>query len=112
MGRQHESSGNVQEAINYFSRAGRYNHAIRLAKEHGLDRELVGFALQSTSTQMLETAEYFEKKGAFEKAVNLYQKGGNIPRALDLCFRAELFDVLRTIASDLGADTSPDTLRR
>jgi intraflagellar transport protein 140 len=112
LARQHEGAGNVSEAITYFSRAGRYNHAIRLAKEHGLDTELMSFALQSTKAQMVDVAGYFEKKTENEKAVQLYQKGGEIAKALDLCFRAQLFDVLRTIADDLGADTSPETLGR
>ena len=31
---------------------------------------------------------YFESKGEFEKAVQLFHKGGDLPRAMDLCFRA------------------------
>jgi len=112
LARQHEGTGNIQEAINYFSRAGRYNHAIRLSKEHGLDTELMSFALQSTTSQMVDCAEYFEQKGEYEKAVQLFQKGGNIPKALDLCFRAQLFDVLHTIADDLGSETDPETLAK
>jgi intraflagellar transport protein 140 len=112
LARQHEGTGNIQEAISYFSQAGRYNHAMRLAKEHGLDSELTSFALQSTQAHMLDAALYFEQKGAHEKAVQLYQKGGNIPKALDLCFRAQLFDVLRSISDELGDESSPETLAR
>ena len=31
---------------------------------------------------------YFESKGEYEKAVQLFHKGGDLPRAMDLCFRA------------------------
>ena len=47
-----------------------------------------------------------------DKAVQLYQKGGNLVRALDLCFSARLFDDLRSIADNLGEHTSPAILSR
>jgi len=62
---------------------------------------------------MIDCAKYFEEKEEYEKAVQLYQKGGDIPKALDLCFRAgsqgrtAMFEMLTTIAEGLGADTSP-----
>lgn len=43
----------------------------------------------------------------------LLKQGGDIPKALDLCFhagslgRSNMFDVLTNIAQGLGADTSP-----
>ena len=98
-------SSQIQEAISYFSRSGRYNHAVRLAKEHGLDRELMSFALQASAAVMIDCAEYFERKGEVERAVSLFQKGGNIAKALDLCFRSQLFEVLRNIADELGPST-------
>lgn len=61
---------------------------------------------------------YFESKGEFEKAVQLYQKGGDIPKALDLCFKAgsqgrtSMFEVLKNIANDLDDQTSPQTVAR
>ena len=44
---------------------------------------------------------YFEEKGQYDKAVQLYQKGGNVSRALEICFKAQLFDELRDIGSCL-----------
>jgi hypothetical protein len=41
----------------------------------------------------------------------LYQKGGNIPRALDLCFRAELLDLLASITDALVARRAPPAAR-
>ena len=112
LARQHEANGSIKEAIQFFERAGRFNHAVRLAKEEGYDAELMNLALQSSQQTMLEVARYFESKGVNNKAVQLYQKGGNVPKALDLCFRANLFDDLRLIADELGDDTPPEVLSR
>jgi intraflagellar transport protein 140 len=56
---------------------------------------------------MLDAARYFESKGQLEKAVQLYHRGGAIGRSIDLCFRAELFDYLASIADELGERTDP-----
>ena len=45
-------------------------------------------AVKSTTSLMLECAEHFETKGELDKAIQLYHKGGDLTRALDLCFRA------------------------
>lgn len=42
---------------------------------------------------------YFEEKGKYDKAVQLYHKGGNMTRALEMCFKAQLFDDLRAIGA-------------
>ncbi|KAK3281449.1 hypothetical protein CYMTET_10767 [Cymbomonas tetramitiformis] len=113
LARQFENQERIPEAIQFFARAQRYNHAIRLSKKHGMDNELMNLALQSNQRSlMVESAHYFEEKDMCEKAVLLYQKGGNVERALDLCFRAQLFESLRTIADDLGDDTDPAILMR
>ena len=103
--------------------SGCYNHSIRLARAHNLDSELMRFALKSTQALMIECAQHFEMKEEYDKAVQLYHKGGDIPRALELCFRigeenpkhphaAIAFDMLNSIAQDLGVDSSPQTLAR
>jgi intraflagellar transport protein 140 len=119
--RQLEIQGDYHSAINFFADAGCYNHSIRLAKAYGLDAELMRFALESTPSLMIDCAIYFEERNEFEKAIQLYRKGGDLPRALDLCFRAgennpskskAYYEMLNAIAQDLGADTSPQTLAR
>jgi intraflagellar transport protein 140 len=120
--RQMENQGEYQEAIRFYALSGCYNHSIRLARAHNLDSELMRFAVKSTQALMIECAQHFEIKGEFDKAIQLYHKGGDIPRALELCFRigeepknpqaAVAFDMLNTIAQDLGADSSPQTLAR
>jgi intraflagellar transport protein 140 len=120
--RQLEIQGELQSAIGYYASSGCYNHAIRLGKAYGLDSELMSFAIKASPSLMLDVAFYFEQKGDYEKAVQLYHKAGDYPRSLDLCFRAgadgtgkqstAMFDMLNTIAQDLGAETSPQTLAR
>ena len=79
---------------------------------------------------MLDCAQYFEKKDELDKAVQLYHKGGNLNKALDLCFRAgaegagpknklsavnrnaAVFEMLNAIAADLGAHSNPETLAK
>merc|ERR1719453_1511784 len=69
-------------------------------------------ALQAPPRLMVEAAEYFEARGMPEKAVSLFQKGGNTTKALDLCFRSRLFDALREIADSLSSETDPTLLNR
>jgi intraflagellar transport protein 140 len=84
---------------------------------------------------MSDAAGYFEAKGDLDKAVQLYQRGGDVPRALDLCFRAGakeaadraanprayrnqpageggMFEVLRSIAESLDEGAHPSTVAR
>lgn len=68
---------------------------------------------------MVSVAEHLESKGELEKAVQLYQKAGDVTRALDLCFRVVsgnergegprpgIFDTLKAMTEDLGANASP-----
>ena len=37
----------VAEAVHYFGKAGRTNHGVRLAKQHGMDSELLDLALKA-----------------------------------------------------------------
>lgn len=86
--RQLEARGQFTEAINFYADAGCYNHSIRLTRAFNLDTELMRFALRAAPALMIECATHFENKGELEKAVQLFYKGGDLPRALDLCFRA------------------------
>lgn len=100
------------EAIQMYAKAGRYYHCVRLAKEYELDKELLPLALQAPRKVQIDTARYFEGKRMFDHAVQLYQKGGDSTRALELCFSAKLFDSLRSIADDLGETTDPALLAK
>ncbi len=61
---------------------------------------------------MLDTAEYFEQRRELDKAVLLYQKAGKQRRALELCFSANLFETLATIANNLTAKSDPAVMAR
>lgn len=61
---------------------------------------------------MLDTAEYLEQRGELDKAVLLYQKAGRQRRAVELCFRAQLFDTLQAIADSLDQRSDPALLQR
>ncbi|KAK9824666.1 hypothetical protein WJX72_012185 [[Myrmecia] bisecta] len=115
LARQFEATGEeerVADAVRYFAKSQRSSHGARLAKRHGMDNELFNLALQSSQNMVLETAEHFENNGQLEKAVLLYQKAGRTRRALDLCFAAQLFDALHSIAEELTAESDPKLLMR
>ncbi|CAN0099903.1 unnamed protein product, partial [Scytosiphon promiscuus] len=143
LARHLEAVGRTAEAVSFYARSCRFNHAIRLAKDHGMDSEarhtttsrcrlsfLMGFALKSRPSLMVSVAEYLEDKGELEKAVQLYQKAGEVTRALDLCFRAgsagssgagggspedgnpAMFEALKSMMDDLGSHASPQVLSR
>jgi len=97
----HGDRGMVQQAIQLYQRAGRFNHAIRLAKEHDLAGDLNMMALGSVAPkQLADTAAYFETSGQPDKAVALHHKAGNTAKAVELCFQFSLFEQLSQIAED------------
>eukprot|EP01041_Mallomonas_annulata_P003422 gene3422-6789_t len=119
--RQLEVQGQLNDAISYYASSGCFNHAIRLAKGNRLDAELMRFAVKASPSLMLDCAAYYEAKGEIDKAVQLYHKGGDLAKALELVFQAGgdksgksagVFDMVNIIAADLGAETSPQTLAR
>ncbi|DBA86980.1 TPA: hypothetical protein ACH3X2_000362 [Trebouxia sp. C0005] len=112
LARQLEATEQVAEAVHYFGKAQRTNHGVRLAKQHGMDSELLEQALKSSPLLMLDTAEYFEQRRELDKAVLLYQKAGKQRRALELCFSAQLFDTLASIANNLTAKSDPAVMAR
>lgn len=118
LARHLEGRGDINEAIQYFARSGCYNHAIRLARQYGLDTDLMQFCIKARPSLQVDCASYFERKGEYEKAVQLYQKGGELGKALDLCFkvggtgRSQMFEVLANIAKELDDNASPAVLAR
>lgn len=112
LARHYEARSMAREAIQFFTRAGRYNQAARLAREHGLTSELQSLSLQAPAQMQSEAASFFEERGQYDKAVQMYHKSGHTQRAIELCFRHELFEPLRQIASSLGADAEPAVLKR
>ena len=97
--RAYEAEDNAKEAIRLYTKSGRPSHAVRLARRHGMDAELLGLAVQGDEQSMLDAAEYFESQNQLSRAAHLYRKSGRVSRALDMCFRFQLYDELNDIAS-------------
>ena len=92
-----ETAGDVKKAIHFFTRASAYNNVIRICREHGFEDQLLNVALLSTPRDMLEAAIYFEEReDTVDKAVLLYHRAGNLPKAIELVFKVcfEIFDFL------------------
>ncbi|GMH43478.1 hypothetical protein BSKO_11400 [Bryopsis sp. KO-2023] len=107
LGRQYEAQEKIRDAIRLFSMAGRPNHGVRLARLYELDAELLSMALLSSKAVMLESAEYFNEKEMWDKAVMLYHKGGKPRKALELCLAGELFNSLDQILNEVDCDGDP-----
>jgi intraflagellar transport protein 140 len=93
-----EHMDRIGEAISYYGRSGSYDSAIRLAKEHKIDKELLHLALKSTEKHMNDVAEYFEKSGAIDKAIPLYAKSNSPGKAMSLCIKSNNIVLLESIA--------------
>jgi intraflagellar transport protein 140 len=83
----------VKEAIHYYSKAHCLTNAIKLAKEHHLDHDLMNLALQGTKEEMLDAAMYYESQpGMDDKAALLYHKVilACLPACLPACVCSDL----------------------
>ena len=107
LAKQYEAKDDIKKAIQYYQRAQRFNHAIRLARTHDMAGELNMMAINAPPKQMSEAAAYFESRGQEDRAVMLYQKSGQTAKAVELCFRSRLFDQLREIAEHLPSGADP-----
>ncbi|TPX69392.1 hypothetical protein SpCBS45565_g02472 [Spizellomyces sp. 'palustris'] len=108
-----ETESKLADAISFYAKAKCYNHAIRLAKEHRLDNELMHLALQGSQQALMDVARYFEKSGKhLEKAISLYHRGGNLGRAIDLCFQTNQPAMLEDIEQDFNSSTDPVVLQK
>ena len=56
LAKQYEAKEMIKEAFYYFQMAQRFNHAVRLAKAHGLASELNMVAIAAPQRMMLEAA--------------------------------------------------------
>ena len=67
--------------------------------------------LKANNTTQSLIAEYFEKKGLYEKAINLYLLAGNVKKALNICLLTQQYDKVREIAESIEYQNDKDTLR-
>ena len=105
--------GNHKEAINYYAKAQRYHHAVRLAQEHNLDNKVFEIAASSNNKKvMLHCAEYFERRNRLEQAVKLYDRGGNSKRAMNIAIRNNKPELMQEIQNirNTDEDANPDDI--
>lgn len=112
LARHFEAHEMAPEAVRYYAMSKRYSHGVRLAKRYNLAADLMQLALRSTPTAMIDTADYLMERGEHEKAAMLYMKGGRVRKAVDMCFSANLFDVLQNITDTLQPGDDPDLIAR
>ena len=112
LARHYEQSQNIIDAIMYYSKAQRLHHAIRLAKENALDQEVMTMSLQASKQNMVQSAQYFEAKGKHDKAVQLYSRGGNRKKALDLALKHNLTDLIENISAGAQEGDDPEVLKK
>ncbi|KAJ3129307.1 hypothetical protein HK098_001719 [Nowakowskiella sp. JEL0407] len=111
--RQYENENKIHQAIKFYSQAKCFNHATRLAKENRMNEELMHLALQGSSESMIDAARYYESTANDKgRAINLYYKGGNLSKAIELCFQTKQFNALVEIAHNLTSDTDPALLQQ
>ncbi len=67
--------------------------------------------IQAPTSVKLDAAEYFEGRGMNAEAVLLLQKAGHMSRAIDLCFRHQLFDKMQEFTGDVSVDGSTDPVQ-
>ena len=83
-----------------------------MAMEHGFDQEVMTLSLQASKQNMVMSANYFEGKGKHDKAVQLFSRGGNRKRAMDLAIRHKLVDMIENISSGAGEGDDPEVLKK
>lgn len=112
LARHYENNLNIREAIVYYSKSQRLTHAIRLAKENGFDQEVMTMSLQASKQNMVQSAHYFETKGKHDKAVQLYSRGGNRKKAMDLAIKHNLTDMIENISTGVQEGDDPEVLKK
>ena len=112
LARHYEQNNNIREAIVYYSKSQRLHHAIRLAKDHQYDQEVMTMSLQASKQNMIQSAQYFEQKGKQDKAVQLYSRGGNRKKAMDLAIKHNLTDMIENISTGVQEGDDPEVLKK
>ncbi|EUB58340.1 Intraflagellar transport protein [Echinococcus granulosus] len=114
LARQMEAKGDVDRAIQLYTRARAFSCAVRLAKEHNRNENLYSLAQLGSPDDMLDAARHLEQRGNFvEKAVLLYHRAGHLNTAINLAFEKRQYGALVSITcDDLGSDCDPELIRK
>ncbi|KAL5104623.1 hypothetical protein TcWFU_002267 [Taenia crassiceps] len=114
LARQMEAKGDVDRAIQLFTRARAFSCAVRLAKAHNRNEHLYSLAQLGSLEDMLDAARHLEQREDFvEKAILLYHRAGHLNTAINLAFEKRQFGALVSITcDDFGADCDPELIRK
>jgi len=86
LGKVYEGDGKIQLAISLYAKSELFNHAIKLAKRHNLNSELMKMALKSEEKSViLDCAKFLEEKEEYLMACRLYVQCGRKNDAIKLC---------------------------
>jgi len=69
-------------------------------------------SLQASKQDMVQSAQYFEQKGKHDKAVQLFSRGGNRKRAMDLAIQHNLTDMIENISTGVQEGDDPEVLKK
>jgi len=75
-----------------------------------MDNELYNMGHTAPPSTQNLIAEYFERKGIYEKASNLYMISGNVKKALNICLITQQYDLIREISESLDNKNDPELL--
>lgn len=112
LAKQLELKDCIEEAVTFYAIAQYYSQAVKLAREKGLENDIMSLSLKSPTPVMLQSAAYFENKGHNEKAVILYMKGSNLKKALDIAVKAKLYDYVKKITAEMNPDANNEILEK
>ena len=79
----YERTGDIQRALLHYDKAGCTHHALRMAKSHHLDADLMRLALRSPPLTQRDIAVYFQQRNQPEKALGLLIKSGDLHQVLE-----------------------------
>ncbi|KAL3690969.1 hypothetical protein R1sor_004620 [Riccia sorocarpa] len=105
-------AGDVTSLVRVYCFKGDFSTAAALVLESSDAAAAFSLARQSTKEMMIKAAEYYEDQKKYEEAVLLYHKGGDLEKAIHVCFRTQLYDALKAIAEDLDKDEDPALLAK
>eukprot|EP00921_Rhytidocystis_pertsovi_P016684 GHVQ01026279.1.p1 GENE.GHVQ01026279.1~~GHVQ01026279.1.p1 ORF type:complete len:2237 (-),score=461.93 GHVQ01026279.1:356-7066(-) len=98
-----EGRGDGEAAIKYYGKAGRIQHAMRVADSLGLDEDLMSLALSCAPKHMVAAAAYYRQRGDYEKSATLYTKGGRLEVALRMCVDADQTGLVVSMLKEPGS---------
>lgn len=112
MARHYENTGQIQDAIQFYTRAQTYGNAVRICKEHNLPNELWTVANLARSSDKAVAAAFYEETEDYKRAVELYHRSGMLHKAVEMAFASEQPETLQVIAAELDTKSDPEMVQR